>query len=284
MSSHRHRPAASRTAKSEIPDKKLPPALKRLGQNFLNDATVLRRIVDSLQLEPGEVVVEIGAGRGSLTEVLAQQQVRVIAIELDRALVPFLRSNFADRVEVVEGDALKLNVAELAGGPYKLVGNVPYYITTPLIFSALTTPRPSVAVFLMQKEVAERAASPPGSGVYGALSVNLQVLMSAEVLFGVSAGSFVPRPKVESAVLKLTPLREPLVTPDEEAGFQAFVRQIFAQRRKQLLRILRGVGNLSPDMAKAILDELGVESAARPDMLSPAQFVQLFRAVRSSSG
>ena len=156
----------------------MPPPRKRLGQHFLTDPRILSRIADALDLQGSETVVEIGPGRGALTEILVARAGRVIAIEIDRTLAARLRARHADdpRVTVIEQDVLAVDLPSAAGGPYVLAGNVPYYITTPIIFHALVPPLPLRAVYLVQREVAERASATPGSGAYGALSVNVQAV------------------------------------------------------------------------------------------------------------
>ncbi len=258
-----------------------PPALKRLGQNFLSDPSILGRIADSLELTGRECVVEIGAGRGSLTAQLARRCRRLVAIEIDRALAPLLREKFAGspHVEVVEGDALELSLADLAAGPYRLTGNVPYYITTPLMFHALTAPRPELACFLVQKEVAERAAAPPGDKTYGALSVNLQAFAAVELLFTVPPGAFVPKPKVDSAVLRLRPRPQPLVAAEDEKRFRIFVQAAFAQRRKQLRRILRSTHAVTAEKAERVIRSCELDPSIRPEMLRPEDFAALLAAL-----
>ena len=164
-----------------------PPVLKRLGQHFLNDQRVLAGIADALELRGDETVVEIGPGRGALTRQLVGRAHRLVLIELDRALAANLREEFTGdpTVQVVEADVLDADIAELAGGPYVLVGNVPYYITTPIIFHALKAPMPLRAVFLVQKEVAERMAADADDEEYGALSVTIQALTKPELLMHV---------------------------------------------------------------------------------------------------
>src|SRR6185369_50452 len=133
---------------------------------------------------------------------------------------------------------------EIAGGPFKLVGNIPYYITTPILFQALEPPRPSRAVYLVQREVAQRLAAKPGTSEYGALSVNAQALSHIEVLFRVAPGSFRPPPKVESAVVRVTPLESPVITGGEQPSFRRFVQDVFGLRRKQMRRVVRELLNV----------------------------------------
>jgi 16S rRNA (adenine1518-N6/adenine1519-N6)-dimethyltransferase len=260
-----------------------PPILKRLGQHFLSDPRILGRITDALNPGPDETVIEIGPGRGALTEHLRQRAGRVIAVELDRALAALLRERYVgdDRVTIVERDVLETDLGELAGGPYALVGNVPYYITTPIIFHALERPRPSRAVFLVQREVAERMAAPPGGKEYGALTVNLQALARPEMLFTVPAGAFHPPPKVESAVVRITPLDEPVVPPELEARFRTFVQEAFALRRKQMRRVLRTITGLESDAAEQLLHAAGIAPDARPETVGVREFARLVEAVAS---
>lgn len=263
-----------------------PRARKRLGQHFLTDPRILDRIVSALDIRPGETVIEIGPGRGALTTRLAAQASRLIAIELDRDLAPALREQFASQshVEIVEGDVLDVALGALAGGPYALIGNVPYYITTPILFHALESPRPSRAVFLVQREVAERLRAAPGGGEYGALSVNVQAVARVEQLFRIAPGSFSPPPTVESALVRVTPRVDPVVTPGEEAPYRRFVQAAFAQRRKQLRAIIRSIAHLDTTAAGDLVKAAGFDAAARPETLTPAAFAALYRAVTRVGG
>src|SRR5687768_3214091 len=186
---------------------------KRFGQHFLADRGVIGRIVDALALTGSETVLEIGPGRGALTDQLAERAARVIAIEIDRDLVRFLRERYADRphVRVEEGDALATPLEQRAGGPFVLAGNLPYYISTPLLFHALSAPRPERAVFLLQREVGERLAAQPATDAYGALTVNAGVVAASEIVSRVRPGAFFPRPRVDSAIVRVTPLATPMV-------------------------------------------------------------------------
>jgi 16S rRNA (adenine1518-N6/adenine1519-N6)-dimethyltransferase len=262
-----------------------PPPLKKFGQHFLVDRTVLERIADALDLTGRETVVEIGPGRGALTGLIRPGAARLILIEIDRALAAELRDRYAgDRaVEVVEADVLDTDVGALAGQSYVLAGNVPYYITTPIIFQALTPPQPQRSVFLVQREVADRIVARENTDGYGALSVNVQALASPELLFHVPARAFRPPPKVESAVIRLVPLETSLVAPELSRAFQRFVQSLFGMRRKQLQRVLRSTHPHIADVP-ALLDAGGWNPTARPETLSPAELARLFHAVRSVSG
>ncbi|HJU64089.1 MAG TPA: 16S rRNA (adenine(1518)-N(6)/adenine(1519)-N(6))-dimethyltransferase RsmA [Gemmatimonadaceae bacterium] len=263
-----------RVARGE-PDR--PRPRKRLGQHFLTDPRILARIANALELAPDEAVVEIGPGRGALTRQLLARAGRVIAVELDRALVRILRDELGDhpKLEIVEGDVLELDLGALAGGPFALAGNVPYYITTPILFQALRRPRPSRAVFLVQREVADRMAAAPGSREYGALSVNLQALADVSVLFQVAAGSFTPPPKVDSAVVRIVPRNEPEIAPELEDLYRTFVVRSFGLRRKQMLRVVRTILELDAHPAEALLRAAAIAPEARPETLAPAQFAAL---------
>lgn len=255
---------------------------KRFGQHFLADARALDRIVEALAPERSDTVVEIGPGRGALTVRLSVACRRLVAIEIDRDLVRQLRERFQDQpqVEIIEGDALEIDWGALAGGPYLLAGNLPYYITTPLIFRILETPMPRRAVLLVQREVADRLSAAPGSGDYGALTVNVQVAATIRTVARVPAGAFHPRPSVDSAIVELTPVAGGLSVA-EETPFRKFVQAVFGMRRKQLVRVLRELGTPA-DRAMAMLNETGVEPSARPETLDPATFVRLYRNIRAS--
>lgn len=252
---------------------------KRFGQHFLTDRRSLERIVEALQPAATETVVEIGPGKGALTTLLAPRCRRLIAIEIDRDLVASLREQFHEQpgVEIVEGDALDVNWVALSGDSYLLAGNLPYYITTPLIFRILEPPMPRRTALLVQREVAERLVAMPGSKEYGALTVNVQVASTVRMVSRVSAGSFRPKPKVDSAIVLLSPRPEALLGPDEEKPFRKFVQAIFGMRRKQMLRIVRELWIPSADDAGLTLTASGIDPAARPETLSSETFVSLYR-------
>lgn len=256
---------------------RLPPVRKSLGQHFLNDRRILERIADALDLTADDTLLEIGPGRGSLTSVLVPRVRRLVLIEYDRALAAMLRERYASvpSVEIVEADVLTVDLGGVAGGPYKLVGNVPYYITTPILFHSLKIPRPSLAVYLVQREVADRIVAAPGTKEYGALSVNVQAVAKPKFLFRVAPGAFHPPPKVESAVVRIEPRPDPVVPPEREAAFQRFVIDAFGMRRKQMQRILRSLWGVSTEESDAILAGAGIDPAARPETLSCDEFARL---------
>ena len=256
----------------------MPRAKRRLSQHFLSDPRLLARIADALEPGPGDTVLEIGPGPGGLTAVLAERAGRLVALEKDRELVPALRARFP-RAEIIEADALEADWHELAGPRFLVAGNIPYNITSPLIDKALEPPPPARIVFLVQKEVAERVTAIAGTAAYGALSVGVQAVARAERLFTIPAGAFFPRPKVDSAVLRLTPLAEPLVTASEQPAFRRLVVGIFGFRRKQLLRGLRELTGWGAERVGGILSRTGLESDVRPEVSSPVEFATLLRAL-----
>jgi 16S rRNA (adenine1518-N6/adenine1519-N6)-dimethyltransferase len=256
----------------------VPRAKRRLGQHFLTDPRLLGRIADALGAGSDDTVLEIGPGPGGLTAALAERAGRLVAIEKDRDLVPALRARFPDAT-IVEGDALEADWPAVAGPRFLVAGNIPYNITSPLIDKALDPPRPVRIVFLVQKEVADRVTARAGEPAYGALSVGVQSVAAAERLFTVPAGAFHPRPKVDSAVLRLTPLAEPLVDPAEQWSFRRLVVGLFGFRRKQLARGLRELTGWEPARVLEVLERVGIPAASRPEVVRPETFAALHRAL-----
>ena len=245
----------------------------RLGQHFLFDPGILRRIAEAALPAPGGTVLEIGPGQGTLTRALAARARRVICIETDRRLAAALAAEPpAPNVEVIAGDALKV--------PWPradvIAGNIPYRITSPLIERALTPPRPERVVFLIQSEVAERLAATPGSRTYGALSAGVQLVAAVERLFTVKAGAFRPPPKVESAVVRITPTPYPRhLTPQDEAVTRRLIQALFQRRRQQLQRSVREAYGISAEVALAAIAGAGLDPAIRPEQLAPHDFLTL---------
>jgi 16S rRNA (adenine1518-N6/adenine1519-N6)-dimethyltransferase len=270
----------ARTERSERAVDAPPPVRKSLGQHFLSDVRILGRIVDALAPAADDTVVEIGPGRGALTDVLRERAKRVIAIELDRALAERLRARYAGtNVEVVQADILETDLGALATQPFLLAGNVPYYITTPILFHALRAPRPERAVFLVQREVAERMSATAGEREYGALSVNLQAVANIENVFRIPAGAFQPPPKVDSAVVRVVPRPDPAIAPDEETPFREFVQAVFSMRRKQMRRVVRELSPMSPESADELLRGAGIDPEHRPERVTVSAFAALRRAM-----
>lgn len=254
----------------------MPRAKRRLGQHFLTDRRILERIAGALGATAGDTVLEIGPGPGGLTEVLAGSAGKLVAIEKDAELVPALRER-VPAATIIEADALEADWHALAGPEFLLAGNIPYNITSPLIDKALAPPRPRRIVFLVQKEVADRVGAAPGSEAYGALSVGVQAVAHAERLFTVPAGAFHPRPRVDSAVLRLTPLGEPVVGDAEVEPFRRLVVGLFGFRRKQMVRGLRELTGWEAARVQDALGRAGIDSRARPETVSPARFAALLR-------
>lgn len=217
-----------------------------------------------------------------MTALLAARAGRVVAVELDDVLAQRLTAHYADRpgVSIQAADILNRPLADLAGAnEFLVVGNVPYYITTPILFHALRSPRAKRSVFLIQREVAERVVAGPGSEAYGALSVNVQALADATLVSTVPPGAFVPPPTVESAVLRVVPRSDPVVTDTEQEDFATFVIAAFGLRRKQMRRVLRTVARITAAEAERALAAAGVPPDARPEVLSAREFAALWRAV-----
>ena len=266
---------------------------RRLGQHFLTDPAILDRIVSAIDPQPTDIVLEIGPGPGSLTERLATRVGRVVAIEKDPVLAEKQMSNVQhpiSNVEMVIGDALTHDWSALLSSifgvghstfAFKVIGNIPYYITSPLIEKALTPPLPAVIVFLVQKEFADRLVAAPGSKTYGGLSAGVQTIANVERLFTVRAGAFRPPPKVDSAVVRLVPRPDPLVTLGEHPAFRTFLAAVFSQRRKQLVRSLRDVFKADKTAVEVMLEKLAIAPDARAEVITPAQLVGIFRYGRS---
>ena len=264
-------------------------AKRSLGQNFLVDPNLQRKIVDAVEAGPDDTVIEIGPGQGALTDRLAGAAGRLVAVELDDRLAGTLARRFDDdpSVTIIHADFLEWEPGELAARETKVVGNIPYNITSPLLFRLLEwRPAPERIVVMVQREVADRILAGPGEKAYGALTVGVRAVADVERLFHVGRGAFRPVPNVDSTVLEIRP-RETEPDGDEAARaaaagaaaerLRALTRAAFGLRRKQLQKILRiapGYG-LDPDAAEAALAEVGVEPAARPETLDPDTFIAL---------
>jgi len=252
---------------------------KHLGQHFLHHRAILEKIADALTAPAGAAVLEIGPGQGGLTRVLVDRGFKVTAIEKDPRLAAMV-AELLPGVRVIPGDALKIEWHQLVSAePWYLIGNIPYNITSPLLARSMLPPLPTCIVFLIQEEVADRIVAEPGPGAYGALSVGIQTFTRAEKLFRVPAGAFHPRPRVDSAVVRLTPLTQPLVAITEADRFRRLVVSLFGVRRKQIGRGLREITGHSAEAVQAILSEVGISPQVRPETLSPAQWVAVYRAV-----
>jgi 16S rRNA (adenine1518-N6/adenine1519-N6)-dimethyltransferase len=256
-----------------------------LGQHFLTNPGVLRKIVGVIDPRPDDVIVEIGPGQGVLTAALAEAAGRVVAIEKDERLIPGLREKMPANVEVLHGDILRTDLGEIsrkAGVPaLRLVGNVPYSISSPLLFRVLDERGIlSDCVFLLQKEVAERVSAGPGTKSYAPLGILLQNEFEARIAFTVAPGSFSPPPRVQSALLTLRRRPSPLHPGAAEEPFRTFLRAGFAERRKMLWKNL--ARRATPPALEAAYGSLGIPRNARAEELAPDALVALFEALRSS--
>jgi len=255
----------------------------RLSQHFLSDVNLLNKIAAALEPAPTDVVLEVGPGRGSLTRVLAPLVARVVGVETDRELARSLSAQVPANVTVVSGDALELDWHALLDGafPFKVIGNIPYAITSPLIAKALEAPRPASIVYLVQREVASRLVARPGTRAYGALSVGVQALCTVDVVLRIPAGAFRPRPRVDSALVRLVPRTDPVVMPEEERPFRTFVTACFSRRRKQIVNALEAATEAPRAALLNVLDGLGVAPTIRPEALAPEVFARILRHTRS---
>ncbi|MCL6478794.1 MAG: 16S rRNA (adenine(1518)-N(6)/adenine(1519)-N(6))-dimethyltransferase RsmA [Peptococcaceae bacterium] len=259
---------------------------KRMGQNFLVDANIVNKIISAALLDEKDTVVEIGPGLGVITRAAAVKAGSVVALELDRGLLPILEETLKDlnNVSIVAGDAMEADLDAIVGsagagcnGPYKLIANLPYYITTPLITRLLTSRfNISLYVIMVQQEVAERIAALPGGKEYGALSVAVQYYTEARYLFRVPSTVFYPRPEVDSAVVRLLRRPKPAVkVPDEDLFFKV-VRGSFGQRRKTLLNSLStAFDNIPREKLGKLLEAAGIDPGRRGETLSIAEFAQI---------
>jgi 16S rRNA (adenine1518-N6/adenine1519-N6)-dimethyltransferase len=257
-------------------------AKKSLGQNFLIDHNQQRRIVDAVQARPGDTVLEIGPGQGALTRMLAERASRLVLVELDNDLAPALEREFADRphVSVVHADFMDVDLHTLVSdvASLRVVGNIPYNITTPIIFRLLEREaRPARIVLMIQKEVADRILAAPGTGDYGALSVGVRTVARVQRLFNVGRGAFRPVPRVDSTVIAIEPIMPPPLTAVQEAAVRTLTRVAFSWRRKQLQKTLRSSPgySLDADHVAAVEAATGITLEKRPEELAPEDFVRL---------
>jgi 16S rRNA (adenine1518-N6/adenine1519-N6)-dimethyltransferase len=248
---------------------------KQWGQNFLGDPALLDALAALAELRPGETVVELGAGLGHLTRALAATGARVVAVERDRELVPILRSELPG-IEIAEADAKSFDFASIARGERIVVcGNLPYHLTSPILFHLLEQ-RAAVrrAVLLVQREVAERIAAPPGGREYGVSSVLVQHVADVRIGLEIGRHAFTPPPDVESSALVLDFLPTPRAEARDEQRFRGLVKAAFAQRRKTLWNALKGTRG-----AREALEHAGIDPQRRAETLSVAEFAAIERAL-----
>nr|WP_092070605.1 16S rRNA (adenine(1518)-N(6)/adenine(1519)-N(6))-dimethyltransferase RsmA [Dendrosporobacter quercicolus]NSL48311.1 16S rRNA (adenine(1518)-N(6)/adenine(1519)-N(6))-dimethyltransferase RsmA [Dendrosporobacter quercicolus DSM 1736]SDM12626.1 16S rRNA (adenine1518-N6/adenine1519-N6)-dimethyltransferase [Dendrosporobacter quercicolus] len=250
---------------------------KKLGQNFLVDEKIVRGIVQAADISPGDTVLEIGPGIGTLTQGLAEAGAQVVAVELDLKLIDVLAETLAgyDNVRIIHGDILKVDIAaEVPAAPFKVVANLPYYITTPIIMGLLEARLPvSVLVTMIQKEVAARMVACPGTKDYGALSVAVQYFTQPRMMFDVPPVSFIPSPAVDSAVIRCLVRDQPAVAVADEKLFFRVVKAAFSQRRKTLNNALKT--GIPADQIQPALAAAGIDGARRGETLSLQEFAAL---------
>jgi 16S rRNA (adenine1518-N6/adenine1519-N6)-dimethyltransferase len=258
---------------------------KRLGQNFLTDPVALEHIVAAADLAPSDLVVEVGAGVGTLTGPLAERAARVLALELDDELVDILHERFSAsaNVEIIHGDVLRLSLSDLVDRPYKVVGNLPYYITSAVLRRFLSgTPRPQLMVVTVQREVAERAVAGPGK--MSLLAVSVQFYGQPRIVARIPAGAFYPVPKVDSAVMRIDIGEKPVVYLGEgidEAEFFRVVRAGFSQKRKKLRNSLSAGLRFAPAEAEQALEQAGVDPGRRAETLSLQEWARVTKNVHA---
>ena len=261
---------------------------KKYGQNFLVDTNVLKKIVEAAEISKEDCVLEIGPGLGTMTQYLAERAGRVVAVEIDRNLIAILEETLAgyDNVTLINADILKVDINKIVEDnrvrSVKVVANLPYYITTPIIMGLLESHAPVESITVMvQKEVADRMQVGPGTKDYGALSLAVQYYAKPEIVANVPSNCFIPRPNVDSAVIRLTRHREPPVQVEDEAGLFALIRAAFNQRRKTLVNALGNAPGLgiTKEQAAEALERLGFSPAIRGEALTLEQFAQIAAAL-----
>lgn len=286
----------SRTRTRAIMEKYGIHTKKGFGQNFLTDLNVLKNIVSAAEITRDDNVIEIGPGIGALTEQLAQAAGEVLALEIDQDLIPVLAEVLApyDNVTVLNQEVLQANLPELIkqqftdpSRPIKVVANLPYYITSPILMNLLAAPVDWAAIcVMMQKEVAQRLTAQPGTKQYGALTLAIEYQMTAEIAFNVSRRVFVPAPNVDSAIVVLKPRTTPLpVQPFNKQKLFGFIRGCFAHRRKSLWNNLQATIGKQPavkEEMQAILTALAISPQTRPERLTLEQFIELANALHAA--
>lgn len=262
---------------------------KRFGQNFLIDEHVLTKIIDAANIGPNDAVIEIGPGIGTMTQLLSGRAKKVVAIEIDKELIPILSETLSDcdNVKVINEDVMKVDLNELineemAGMDVRVVANLPYYITTPIVMNLLENHvRVTSITIMVQKEVAMRMQASPGSKDYGALSLAVQYYANTYIAANVPPNCFMPRPKVGSAVIRLDIHDEPIVDVNDENQMFAIIRGAFNQRRKTLVNAVANYSGLKytkEDVAKALIS-IGLDENVRGEALDLSEFAKLSNAL-----
>jgi 16S rRNA (adenine1518-N6/adenine1519-N6)-dimethyltransferase len=260
---------------------------KSLGQNFLVDPNLQRKIVQALDPSPTNEVLEIGPGTGALTRHLVDTVRRLTLVELDTQLAGRLAEEYRDRdsITVLQRDILSLDLTEVTDdvSRLKVIGNIPYNITTPIIFHLLERPvRPRLIVLMMQREVADRILASPGSKVYGALAVGVQSVADVNRVLQIRRTAFRPMPEVDSTVVRITPHFPRRLDAGTETALRTLTRAAFGQRRKQFQRILRDAFGVTPDDIEKLSRVTGFDLTARPEVFDPQEFIRLAESLRQS--
>ena len=265
-------------------------AKKRYGQNFLIEPRVLKKIIEGAGITKEDTILEIGPGIGTMTQALCEAAGRVIAVEIDRDMIPLLEENLAgyDNYEIINDDILKVDLGALAesafsenAGRFKVVANLPYYITTPIIMGLLEQKLPLESITVMvQKEVAERMQAQPGTKDYGALTLAVQYYTEAEIIANVPSNCFIPRPNVDSAVIRLKLHEERPVQPQDEAKMFRVIKASFAQRRKTLVNGLKNdpalqAEGIDRERIEAAFTQMGLDPNVRGERLTLEEFARL---------
>jgi 16S rRNA (adenine1518-N6/adenine1519-N6)-dimethyltransferase len=260
---------------------------KRLGQHFLVDRNILSKVIRTAEVGKEDVVIEVGPGLGEMTLALARLAKRVIAVEIDPRLVEILKKKLADcpNVEVVQSDILKLDFRSFSkeeSHPFKVVANLPYQISTPLLFRFIEAKEAfSTLTLMLQREVAERMAAPSGGKEYGPLSIFVQSFLDVSIRFFIKPSAFFPPPRVESAVVHMTWKEKPMIEADHEEWFKKVVRACFGYRRKTLINALRHSDLSLPESIESKIEKIGIAPRRRPETLSIEEFKNLAEALKS---
>jgi len=271
--------------RKELAEQGLMPR-KKWGQHFLADKNILKKVIKTAEIEKEDIVLEVGPGLGEMTQALAHEARKVIAVEIDPRLVEILRIKLADipNVEIIQSDILKFDVRKHLGSekhPVKVVANLPYQISTPLLFHFIDSRDLFSALILMlQREVAERMVAPPGRKTYGPLSVLIQSVADVSICFTVKPSAFFPPPEVETAVIRLSWKKSPMIAPEQEDGFRAVVKGCLGYRRKTLANALKHSNLLLQENLEKRLEEIGIDPRRRPETLSVQEFVGLASVLR----